>query len=78
VLAAFDGLRFGRPAPAMDPPRLCGLYLLGGFGARGLTFAPLLGEAAAAAVLGEPAPFDDAVAPILDPARFLLRSLKRR
>jgi tRNA 5-methylaminomethyl-2-thiouridine biosynthesis bifunctional protein len=58
-------------------PRRNGLYLLGGFGARGLTFAPLLGEALAADICGEPSPLAQSWRAALDPARFLRRALKR-
>ncbi|MFZ4071449.1 MAG: tRNA (5-methylaminomethyl-2-thiouridine)(34)-methyltransferase MnmD [Caulobacterales bacterium] len=57
--------------------RRAGLYLLGGFGARGLTFSPLLGEALAAEMCGEPSPLAQGWRAALDPARFLRRALRR-
>lgn len=56
---------------------LPGLYLLGGFGARGFLVAPLLAERLAAEICGEPSPLDAGVLEALHPARFLLRALKR-
>jgi tRNA 5-methylaminomethyl-2-thiouridine biosynthesis bifunctional protein len=58
-------------------PRRAGLFLIGGFGARGLTLAPLLGEALAAQMCGEPSPLTLGARVAFDPARFLRRALKR-
>ena len=55
-----------------------GLYLLGGLGSRGLTLAPLLGECVAAEMLGDPQPLDRGALDAVQPARFLVRALKRR
>ena len=41
------------------PPAHDGVYVIGGLGARGLTFAPLLGELIAAEMCGEPPLFSD-------------------
>ncbi len=54
-----------------------GLYLLGGFGARGFTLAPLLGERIACEMLGEPQAPDAGALEAAHPARFLARALKR-
>jgi tRNA 5-methylaminomethyl-2-thiouridine biosynthesis bifunctional protein len=58
-------------------PRAPGLYVLGGLGSRGLTWAPLLGELLAAWVNGTPMPLGAAHADALDPAREVLRRARR-
>lgn len=58
-------------------PRTPGLYVLGGLGSRGLTWAPLLGELLAAWVNGTPMPLGAAHADALDPAREVLRRARR-
>ena len=60
------------------PPAHAGVYVIGGLGARGLTFAPLLGERIAAEMCGEHAPLSQFSLDALHPARFLHRALKRR
>jgi tRNA 5-methylaminomethyl-2-thiouridine biosynthesis bifunctional protein len=47
-----------------------GLYVLGGLGSRGFSFAPLLAEHVAALALGAPSPLPEAQARLVDPARF--------
>lgn len=80
--AAFNarhaGLMHGR-ADKSDAPAAAhdGLYVLGGFGSRGFTLAPLLGEALAAQICGEPQAPDAAMLDAVHPARYLLRALKR-
>ncbi len=64
--------RLSSAAPSHD-----GLYLLGGFGSRGFTLAPLLGERIAAELLGEPQVLDNGALDAAHPARFLVRALKR-
>lgn len=54
-----------------------GLYLLGGFGSRGFTLGPLLGERLACEMLGEPQVLDRAALEAAHPARFLARALRR-
>lgn len=77
-LAQQAGLAHGRPADLSRPaPGHPGLYVLGGFSARGFLTAPLLGELIAAEICGEPSPLDAGVRDALHPARFLLRALKR-
>ncbi len=58
-------------------PRWPGLYIFGGLGARGLTLSPLLAEAMACAITGEPSPLTAVAEATLDPARFLVRARKR-
>ncbi|WP_395673371.1 tRNA (5-methylaminomethyl-2-thiouridine)(34)-methyltransferase MnmD [Phenylobacterium sp.] len=47
-----------------------GLYVLGGLGSRGFSFAPLLAEHVAALALGAPSPLPEAQARLVDPLRF--------
>lgn len=46
-----------------------GLFVLGGLGSRGLTWAPLLGEHVAALVAGAPSPLPGDLAALVDPGR---------
>ncbi len=55
-----------------------GLWLLGGFGSRGFTLAPLLAEDLAARICGEPGVLDAEMRAAVDPARFLARAQRRR
>lgn len=50
-----------------------GLYVLGGFGARGLVWSALLAELLASRLEGEAPPLESELAAALDPARFVLR-----
>ncbi|MCC5996784.1 MAG: hypothetical protein JJU18_10500, partial [Oceanicaulis sp.] len=63
------------------PPAGAGLsgrvMALTGLGARGFAHAPLLAEALASALCGEPAPLERAGLAALHPARFAWRALKR-
>ncbi len=64
-----------RPAPGAGlSPRL---FTLTGLGARGFAHAPLLGEALASQMCGEPAPLERSALEALHPARFAWRTLKR-
>jgi tRNA 5-methylaminomethyl-2-thiouridine biosynthesis bifunctional protein len=54
-----------------------GLFVLGGFGARGFTLAPLLAEHVAAEALGAPSPLPEPLATIVDPGRFSQRARRR-
>lgn len=67
-------LRLDRPLLVARTP---GLYMLGGLGSRGLTWAPLLGELLAAWVNGTPMPMAAEFADALDPAREVLRRARR-
>jgi tRNA 5-methylaminomethyl-2-thiouridine biosynthesis bifunctional protein len=53
-------------------PRTPGLFVIGGFGSRGLTAAPLAGALLAARLDGRPWPVERPVADRLDPGRFAL------
>ncbi|MFT3727677.1 MAG: FAD-dependent 5-carboxymethylaminomethyl-2-thiouridine(34) oxidoreductase MnmC [Terricaulis sp.] len=65
-------------APPTHNPVHAGIFVLGGLGARGLTLAPLLGEALVGQMFGEPSLFSMQASAAIDPARFLLRAMKRR
>ncbi|MDR0633393.1 MAG: bifunctional tRNA (5-methylaminomethyl-2-thiouridine)(34)-methyltransferase MnmD/FAD-dependent 5-carboxymethylaminomethyl-2-thiouridine(34) oxidoreductase MnmC [Azoarcus sp.] len=54
-------------------PRHPGLYAISGFGARGLTWAMLVGEMLAAQIEGDPSPLERELVEAMDPGRFLLR-----
>jgi tRNA 5-methylaminomethyl-2-thiouridine biosynthesis bifunctional protein len=60
------------PAPGAD-----GLFTLCGLGSHGMTTAPLLAEAVAAAVTATPAPLTPDLAAAVHPARFAARALVR-
>ena len=62
------------PAGAYLP----GLYLSSAHGSRGLTSCFLSGELIAAMISGEPSPVEKDVTDYLNPARFIIRRLKRR
>ena len=58
-------------------PRIEGLYVFGALGSRGLTWAPLLGEALAAWITGAPMPLAASLMDAVDPARFISRGVRR-
>jgi tRNA 5-methylaminomethyl-2-thiouridine biosynthesis bifunctional protein len=58
-------------------PRERGLYVIGGFGSRGLTWAPLMAELLAAWVDGTPMPLPGELVDALDPAREVLRRARQ-
>lgn len=60
-----------------DLPRHAGLHASFAHGSRGLTFAALAAELIAARAEGEPLPVERALADAVDPARVLLRRLRR-
>ncbi|MDR3426944.1 bifunctional tRNA (5-methylaminomethyl-2-thiouridine)(34)-methyltransferase MnmD/FAD-dependent 5-carboxymethylaminomethyl-2-thiouridine(34) oxidoreductase MnmC [Silvimonas sp.] len=57
--------------------RQAGLYGLLGLGSRGLTYASLCAEVLAAELNAEPAPLERALLDAIDPARFLLRAMRK-
>ncbi len=69
------GTRDREFAPARHHP---GLYMLTGLGSRGFLTAPLAADILAAMVAGAPSPQPIDVLHALNPARFLIRHLKRR
>ncbi|MCA0243525.1 MAG: FAD-dependent 5-carboxymethylaminomethyl-2-thiouridine(34) oxidoreductase MnmC [Proteobacteria bacterium] len=58
-------------------PREPGLHLAVGFGGRGLTLAPLLGEVLAARLLGTPLPLEQSLVDAVDPGRWLVRAARK-
>ncbi len=70
----FHALKHGFIDPKAGPAVLQeNLFVLMGLGSRGFTLAPILGEALAAEILGEPSPLERGVAEALHPARVLER-----
>jgi tRNA 5-methylaminomethyl-2-thiouridine biosynthesis bifunctional protein len=68
----------GGPMPESPlPPPGTDDIVLGGFGSRGFAHAPLLAEALASDLCGEPSPFECAGRESFHPARFAIRNLKR-
>lgn len=75
-------------AAAIDPehparrlaevPRVPGLYLNNGFGARGIVWSALAGELLACLISGEAPPLPDDLVDAVDPGRFLLRGRQGR
>ncbi len=66
-----------RPTRYPSPSHLDGLYILGGLSSRGITSALLSAELLACQINGEPLPLPQALVDALNPARFLVRDLKR-
>jgi len=70
---------------AVTPDRLplagatgpAGLFVLSGLGSRGFAAAPLLAEHVAALATGAPSPLPQAMAALVDPARFARRAARR-
>lgn len=75
-IAANPQVRDG--AAVSETPRLEGLYISTGFGAHGMTGAPLAGEIIAAEISGDPLPVPAGLAERLLPERFIARALKRK
>ena len=71
--------------PDLDAPRSRGdavatrpgLYAIGAFGSRGLTWASLAGAILAAQVDGGPLPVEADLAAAIDPCRFVRRARRR-
>lgn len=74
--AAIDASHPSRPLAEM--PRHPGLYVINGFGARGIVWSALAGELLACLITGAPLPLADDLVGALDPGRFLLRGRQRR
>ena len=64
--------------PLKEIPRLPGLYLINGFGSRGIVWSALAGELLASLIEGEPLPLEAELAAAVDPARFALRSKRKK
>ncbi|WP_416886590.1 bifunctional tRNA (5-methylaminomethyl-2-thiouridine)(34)-methyltransferase MnmD/FAD-dependent 5-carboxymethylaminomethyl-2-thiouridine(34) oxidoreductase MnmC [Marinospirillum sp.] len=61
-----------------EPHHYPGLWINTGHGSRGLASIPLSAELLASQMLGDPLPIDTSLLEHLNPARFILRALKRR
>ncbi|MFN7113708.1 MAG: bifunctional tRNA (5-methylaminomethyl-2-thiouridine)(34)-methyltransferase MnmD/FAD-dependent 5-carboxymethylaminomethyl-2-thiouridine(34) oxidoreductase MnmC [Alphaproteobacteria bacterium] len=77
VCTAFADLRFNAAADDRPLPLIDSVYISTGFGAHGMTTAPLCGEMIAAMISDEPLPVPRDLAAALAPVRFLLRDLRR-
>jgi tRNA 5-methylaminomethyl-2-thiouridine biosynthesis bifunctional protein len=66
-----------RPGQEIRGADLPGLYLSTAFGAFGVSGAPLAGEIIASQISGDPLPVPVSLMRFLEPARFILRDLKR-
>lgn len=71
-------LRLSAEADTPEVPLHAGLYISTGYGAHGMSCAPLCAELIAAMIAKEPLPVPHSLAEALAPVRFLLRGLKRR
>ncbi len=78
VRTDFADLRHGGDAAGRAVTVIPHLYISTGYGAHGMSGAPLGGEIIAAMICGEPLPVPAVLAEALAPVRFLLRDLKRR
>jgi tRNA 5-methylaminomethyl-2-thiouridine biosynthesis bifunctional protein len=67
-----DRLPIVGPLAASD-----GLWIINGFGARGMVFAAICAELLASRMDGEPLPVEDDLARAVDPARFPQRKPRR-
>ena len=68
-----------RPSQLLSEiPRLPGLYLINGFGARGIVWSAFAGELLACLITGTPLPVADDLVSAVDPARFLRRGRRKR
>jgi tRNA 5-methylaminomethyl-2-thiouridine biosynthesis bifunctional protein len=65
------------PAGPAEVPPLDGLFAIGAFGSRGLTWAALAGELLAAHLDGGPLPVETDLAAAVDPRRFVRRARRR-
>ena len=65
------------PTTLWKVERLPGIFVVNGFGARGLVWSALAGELIAASIEGEPLPLEKGLIDSLDPARFILRPPRR-
>ena len=64
-------------AQLRDVPRVPGIYCATAYASRGLVWSALAGEAIASVLEGEPLPLESDLADALDPARFVLRQVRR-
>jgi tRNA 5-methylaminomethyl-2-thiouridine biosynthesis bifunctional protein len=74
----YAGLRTGKQVTTVAPPVIGGLYISTGFGAHGLSGAPLAGDIVAAMISEEPLPIPQDLLAHVMPERFIFRGLKRK
>ncbi|MEM1086582.1 MAG: hypothetical protein AAGH90_02565, partial [Pseudomonadota bacterium] len=76
LLRSHSGLKSGR---VIDAPigRLEGQYVAGGFGSRGFTFAPWAARVLTSLIFADPVATQISNLSLVDPARQVLRDLKR-
>lgn len=74
--AVFEPMKKGRSVDA-DAPLMPGIYVAGGYGARGFTWAPWAAGILAAQMTGAPRPASLGALRAVSPMRFVLRSLRR-
>lgn len=75
----YAGLHHGRrPQTYPAAPHLPGLYVCAGLGSRGITSALLCAELLGAEISGEPLLLERDLVDALNPARFLVRELRRK
>ena len=78
---AYKGLRFGQRYPPykmankLNGPK--GLFIFDAFGSHGLSLCSFTSEILAAQIFGLPIPADQRVVDGLNPARFVIRKLKK-
>jgi len=72
------GKRQSHYPPASELTGLPGLYMVTAFGSRGFALATLAAEILVAQMFGLPIPVEKEIVEAIHPARFLVRSLKRR
>jgi len=76
ALSLFAPMKKGRAVDA-DAPLLPGIFVAGGYGARGFTFAPWAAGLLTARLTGGPAPASAGALRAVSPMRFVLRALRR-
>ena len=76
ALELFASMKKGRAVEA-DAPLVPGVYVAGGYGARGFTWAPWAAGILAAQLAGSPAPAALPALRAISPMRFVFRTLKR-
>ena len=75
----YEDLRHGRRADNYPAPKYYpGLYMMAGFGSRGITHCPFAGELLAKLIHGDLREPDRRALALLHPGRFAIRQLKRR
>ncbi|KAF7598776.1 MAG: bifunctional tRNA (5-methylaminomethyl-2-thiouridine)(34)-methyltransferase MnmD/FAD-dependent 5-carboxymethylaminomethyl-2-thiouridine(34) oxidoreductase MnmC [Candidatus Dactylopiibacterium carminicum] len=71
MVGAMPAIAQGEGFNLSSLPRTQGLWIITGFGARGLVWSNLCGELLAARLCNEPLPLERSLAEAMDPARFL-------